>query len=144
MTERSELVERYLGVFFRHLEQSAPNSATADNARRAAESLVDAVREEGRQEERARCMTEPSERDRELRDETFLAFNPQAHRHAVLIAVATAREEGRQEERAWIVQLIIDISRETVSEDDAHALCFELVDAVRENERRATSAVKDS
>jgi hypothetical protein len=91
MTERSEFVERYLGIFLRHL-QSAPNSATADNARRAAESLVDA-----------------------------------------------AREEGRREELARIVQLIIDISRETVSEDDAHALCFELVDAVREEERRATS-----
>jgi hypothetical protein len=48
MTERSELVERYLGIFLRHMEQSAPNSATADNASRAAESLVDAVREEGR------------------------------------------------------------------------------------------------
>jgi hypothetical protein len=48
MTERSELVERYLGIFLRHMEQSAPNSATADNARRAAELLVDAVREEER------------------------------------------------------------------------------------------------
>jgi hypothetical protein len=48
MTDRSELVERYLGIFFGYMEQSAPNSATADNARRAAESLVDAVREEGR------------------------------------------------------------------------------------------------
>jgi hypothetical protein len=56
MTERSELVERYLGIFIRHMENSAPNSATADNARRAAESLVDAVREEERREERARCL----------------------------------------------------------------------------------------
>jgi hypothetical protein len=51
-------------------------------------------------------MTEPTDRDSELRDESFLAFNPQAHKHAVLIAIATAREEGRQEERerwqAWI------------------------------------------
>jgi hypothetical protein len=79
MTERTELVERYLGIFLRYMEQSAPNSATADNARRAAESLVDWTREE---------------------------------------------------ERARIVQLIIDISRETVPEDDAHALCFELVEAI--------------
>jgi hypothetical protein len=48
MTERSELVERYLGIFLRFMKDSAPNSATADNARRAAESLVDAVREEER------------------------------------------------------------------------------------------------
>jgi hypothetical protein len=62
MTERSELVERYLGIFLRFMEQSAPNSATADNARRAAESLVDAAREEGRREERLRRATSPSPR----------------------------------------------------------------------------------
>lgn len=47
-------------------------------------------------------MVEPTDRDRELRDEAFhytLDPDPGAHSYAVLIAIATAREEGRLAER---------------------------------------------
>jgi hypothetical protein len=39
------IVERFLGGFLRAVAQSGPNSALADNLRRAAEAMVAAVRE---------------------------------------------------------------------------------------------------
>jgi hypothetical protein len=41
----SELVEQYLGTFLKHVAEQGPNSAVADNMRRAAEAMVAAERE---------------------------------------------------------------------------------------------------
>jgi hypothetical protein len=93
MTERSELVERYLGIFIRHMEKSAPNSATADNARRATESLVDAAREEGRREERSWITQLIIDISRET--------VPEDDAHALCFElVDAAREEERRKEIA--------------------------------------------
>jgi len=44
-----QLVERYLGAFLAWAEKCSPNSAVADNARRAALAMVvEGAREEGR------------------------------------------------------------------------------------------------